>query len=299
MPVQLEIPFRSFQRGLAEIQIGHLPCPVPGGIKRKSPGIGKHVQDLARVLRQFADPGTVFPLVEEKSRLLSESHIGLEHEAVFQEADRAVPAGFAAQDPVLVIQPPLRRQRSDFTGKPDRRAFQLRTDGKESRQHVFQMRQPRGGIDFHRQHIGITVGRQSGKAVRFAVGKTPCIGVGAKQSVTAGSGFFRKTAEEFRSDVRCGRAESQHPQPDLRIGIGQSRAELPLFIKHYSDIAGFQIVRDPGNGIFEDPGVTRPDRLQSFGQQMHRGDPGSPLQQSGHLRVCRVRRNVPRPQRPL
>ena len=142
----------------------------------------------------------------------------------------------------------------------------------------------------------ITVRDKSWKAVRLAVGKTPRVGVGAEQALTAGGGFFRETAEEFRSDVRGGRAESQHPQPDIRIGIGQSRAELPLFIEHYRDIAGFQTLRDPGDGIFEDPGMSRPDRLKPFGQQMHRGDPGSPLQQSGHLRVCQVRRNVPRPQ---
>ena len=172
-------------------------------------------------------------------------------------------------------------------------------DTSECRQQIFQMRQPGRGIDLHRKHIGVTVGGQSGKTVRFAVGQTPGVGVFIKQVFPPGRGFFRQLPEKFGTDVRRFGAEGEDPQTDVGIRIDQRGSEFAPPVEQHGNVARFQSGRHFFNGIFEDPRMTRTDRLQSFCPQVDRGDPRSTGEQFGHLTVCRVRRNVPRPRPPL
>ena len=90
--VQRKIAFGGVQRVGADIEVGHRLGAATRGVNGEAAGEAEGIQHAPSLCEQFHF-APVFPLVEEKSCLLTAQDIGFEADAIFREDHRAIRGG--------------------------------------------------------------------------------------------------------------------------------------------------------------------------------------------------------------
>ena len=261
--IQSKVTARRLDRVGADVEIGDRLRSAPRRIEGKSAREAEGIQHIGPA-RQSFDPTPVFPLIQEKTRLLTTPHIRLKAQTRLLKNYHPVQSRTIENLPVT---PPLvRRLRLEVAAEAQDDAFGHRRRDEQIAQHL-QSGQPGRSVELHHQRPRITIHNETGPAVAFAIDESQPVRARTRHPDPSRQGLVEPRLPPRL--IQCHRfsdVEDAHPQRRGRI-VETHREKLILAIINHRQLSSLSFAILTADAVRVDPGMPAPHDGFSAGTQ--------------------------------